>query len=219
MEAAGEQLLAGAGLALDQDRHLGLRRLSREVAEIGHFLADIDELLEALAFGEERQAVPPIQHERVAGEFELARQEAVTAGELASLERALDHKAYLLGIEGLAQELVDRRRRQRLPGERGGHVEDEDADDVGMGDAQSGEKAEALAAAVILGEGEIDMDVGQGSLRFGGGADVEHAVSVLRRQMVQRIGPLGRVPRDRKHRSELVHDRSVQSCLTDRIPS
>ena len=149
--------------------------------------------------------MPPIQHEKVAGEFELARQQAVAARKLARLERALDHEAHLLGIERLAQELIDRRRRQRLPGERRGYVEDENADDVGMGDAQGGEKGEALAAAVILGKREIDMDVGQGSLSVGGGADVEHAVPVLRRQMVQRIGPLGRVPRDRKHRSELVH--------------
>ena len=49
MDAARQQLLAGAGLALDQDRQLGLRRLAREVAKLGHLLADIDELLEALA--------------------------------------------------------------------------------------------------------------------------------------------------------------------------
>ena len=72
----------------------------------------------------------------------------MSAGKLARLERAFDHKAHLLGIERLAQELIDRRRRQRLPGERGWHVEDEDADDVGMGDAQGGEKAEALAAEI-----------------------------------------------------------------------
>ena len=49
MDGAGEQLLAGAGLALDQDRQVGLGGLARQIAHLGHFLADIDELFEAQA--------------------------------------------------------------------------------------------------------------------------------------------------------------------------
>ena len=74
-----------------------------------------------------------------------------------------------------------------------------------MRDAQAGEKVEPVAAAIILGKGEIDMDVGKRRIGVGGGADVEHAVAVLGREQVQRIGPFGCVTRDRKHCSELVH--------------
>ena len=49
MDAAREQLLAGSRLALDEDRQLRPRCLAGKVAELGHLLADINELLEALA--------------------------------------------------------------------------------------------------------------------------------------------------------------------------
>ena len=74
-----------------------------------------------------------------------------------------------------------------------------------MRDAQGRKEGEALSATIILGKHKVDMDVGECRLRIGRGADVEHAIAVLPREMVERLGPLGGVPRDSKHCPKLVH--------------
>ena len=101
MDAAREQLLAGSRLAFDANRQLRPRCLAGKVTELGHLLADINELLKALALRPERMVVTVMEQEQVS-ELELARQEAVPSRELARLERALHHEPDLLFVKRLA---------------------------------------------------------------------------------------------------------------------
>ena len=83
----------------------------------------------------------------------------MTSRQFAGFQTPLHHEPDLLGVERLANELIDRRRRDRLLGQHGLCLERQDANDIGMGDAEIGKKLQSVAAGAVLGQHDIDMRV------------------------------------------------------------
>ena len=123
----------------------------------------------------------------------------------ARFERAFNSEPDLLGIEGLAHELINRCGRHGWPSKARLGIERKQANDFGMGDAQIGEKSEPAARASVLGDYEVDMGVGKSPIGVCGGANGKDAVTGLVGQKVNRIGPFRSVVRQDKDSSELIH--------------
>ena len=161
MQRAREQFLAGAGLALDQDRQLGAGRFARQVTKLGHRLAGVDEALEGRGFDARSVLVPVVKKRRVLADFEFAREQPVAAREFARFERALDDEADLIGAQRLGEILVGRGARQRV-GQRNAAIvaDQQNAHEIGMGEAKPRQEADDVAVVAIdVGDDEVDMRV------------------------------------------------------------
>ena len=120
----------------------------------------------------------------------------MAARQFARLQTALDDQPDLVGIERLAQILVDRRLRKHLPRDTRPCPKHQHANDIGMRDAQAcQERARFLCVAARIGENEIDMDVGKGGVGIRGRANGKDPVAGLVGQKVHRIGPFSGVLR------------------------
>jgi hypothetical protein len=159
VERLGDELLAGAALAADQHREIGLGDLLDRLEDLAHRAALADQVLEAVL------ALDPLE------------QHAVLALKLGALERMSHHDAQLLVVEGLGQVVLgallhgldrdflaavrgdhhDRRLGTRLAA-RPQHVHAGDpAAQREVGDDQVVSRLAQLAQRVLAGVGQVDV--------------------------------------------------------------
>ena len=88
MDRPRKQLLAGACLPLNQNWQVGRRGLPGEVAELGHLLAGVDQLLEPMTLRLESRVLVLVK-EGGAGNLEFAGKDAMTPRQFTRLKGTL----------------------------------------------------------------------------------------------------------------------------------
>ena len=137
----------------------------------------------------------------------------MAAREFARLEAALDDEADLLGIQRLAQILVDRRLRQ-LPWIAGaGSRQGQDPDDLRPRDPQLGQQTQTIDVMAVLGNHEVDQRVRHEGLGVGDGAGTQHTVAVLVGQQLDHGRPLRATTRGHQHRAALLQASILSICI------
>jgi len=99
-------------------------------------------------------------------------------------------------------ELIDRRRRNRLLRQDRFGFERQNTDDVWMENAEVGEKFESVPARAMLGQNDIDMGIGQGAGGIFGRTGGQDTVVIFIGQYVGGSGPLRPAARDDEDYSE-----------------
>ena len=182
VDGARDELLAGAGLAGDEDRHVGVRDARDEVVDARHRARAADDLLG-------RRDAPDLLAEAP----HLARQRAVS-------ERARERDLQLLDVEGLGDEVVraraDRADRRLEAAERGDHDHRDIGEDLGEALA---ERDAVEATHVEVGDDGIDALVrGQQVERVAAVRRVPHREAALAEGAPQHLAH-ARVVLDHQH--------------------
>ena len=146
VNGARDELLAGAGLAGDENRAAGLRHGLEQLEQLPHHLALADDALEAVPL------------------LELLAQVGVLGAQPALLERRVDDVQQFVELERLLDEVA----RAALDGLDGvlhrAEAGDDDADDVGIERARLVEHRRAVGAAAEpqVGDDDVEGERGRG---------------------------------------------------------